>query len=288
VTTAEALQVQTASFRTRVPRVLRTRAGCIGLAMMAFVLAVALFGPLVSPHAPDEPIGPPGSSPSSSAPLGTDFLGRDVLSRLLHGGISLVTVTCVAILLTYLVGVSAGLLAGFRRGLMESVVMRSVDLLMSFPPLLFLLVLIVGAGASPATVVVGIVAVLSAPLARVVYAATLEASGASYIEAARIRGERSGALLAREILPNIIPYVLASFGSYVSGAIIFAASLSFLGLGPEPPTADWGLMIYENQPVLATNIWSVLAPAIMIGLVTIGINLVGDAYARVHGISDAG
>jgi ABC-type dipeptide/oligopeptide/nickel transport system permease subunit len=256
--------------------------------MIAIVLAVALVGPLVAPHAPDEPIGPPGAAPSSSAPLGTDFLGRDILSRLLHGGVAMVTVTCLAILLTYLVGVSAGLLAGFRRGLVESVVMRSVDLLMSFPPLLFLLVLIVGAGESPATVVVGIVAVLSAPLARVVYAATLEASGASYVEAARIRGERTGALLAREILPNIVPYVLASFGSYVSGAIIFAASLSFLGLGPQPPTADWGLMIYENQPVLATNIWAVLAPAAMIGLVTIGVNLVGDAYARVHGISDAG
>src|SRR5207249_469400 len=108
-----------------------------------------------------------------SAPLGTDFLGRDVLSRLLHGGVSMVTVTCLAIVLTYLVGVSAGLLAGFRRGLVESIVMRSVDLLMSFPPLLLLLVLIVGAGTSRVTLVIGIVAVLSAPLARVVYSATL-------------------------------------------------------------------------------------------------------------------
>jgi peptide/nickel transport system permease protein len=181
--------------------------------------------------------------------------------------------------------VSVGLIAGFLRGWTESLAMRSVDLLMAFPPILLLLVLIVGAGKSSTTVVIGIVAVLSAPLARVVYSATLEAASATYIEAARIRGERRTAILLREILPNIVPYILASFGVYVSGAIIFAASLSFLGLGPQPPTADWGLMIYENQPVLATNIWALAAPAAMIGLITVGVNLVGDAYARTQGMS---
>lgn len=288
MTTTGAVHARPSRLRTRLPRFMRTTAGCIGVALAAFVLAVALVGPYMAPHPLDEPIGAPGAGPSSSAALGTDFLGRDVLSRLLYGGRSLVAVAGLAVVATYIVGVSAGLLAGFRRGWIETVAMRSVDVLMSFPPLLLLLVVIVGAGTSQPTIVIGIVAVLAAPLARVVYSATLEATGASYVEAARIRGERTSSLLAREILPNIIPYVLASFGAYVSGAIIFAASLSFLGLGPQPPAADWGLMIFENQQVLATNIWAVLAPAIMIGLITIGVNLIGDAYARVHGISDAG
>ena len=254
--------------------------------MVTFVVVVAVFGPLVAPRSPNEPIGPPGASPQSAALLGTDYLGRDVLSRLLHGGLSLIAVTFVAVVLTYALGTALGLTAGFMRGWVDSGLMRMVDMLMAFPPLLLLLVLIVGAGSSDVTIVIGIVAVLAAPLSRVVYSATLEASATSYVEAARIRGERRRAILRREILPNITPYILATFGPYVSGAVIFSASLSFLGVGAQPPAADWGLMITENQPVLVENPWALLAPAIMIGLIAVGINLVGDAYARSAGVSE--
>lgn len=278
--------LQGRSSRLRWPRFARTWSGAIGLVMVAFVVAVAVLGPLVAPHSPAAPIGPPGTAPSSAAPLGTDFLGRDVLSRVLHGGLSIITVTVVAIVLTYLIGTTLGLIAGYTRGVVDSIVMRCVDLLMCFPPLLLLLVLIVGTGTSELTVIIGIVAVLSAPLARLVYSATLEASATSFVEAARIRGERRSAILAREILPNIAPYILASFGAYVSGAVIFAASLSFLGLGAQPPSADWGLMITENQPVIASNIWALLAPALMIGLITVGVNLIGDAFSRSLGVSE--
>jgi ABC-type dipeptide/oligopeptide/nickel transport system permease subunit len=222
----------------------------------------------------------------AAAPLGTDYLGRDVFSRLLHGGLSLITVTVVAVVLTYTVGIALGLTAGFLRGWVDSALMRTVDLLMAFPPLLLLLVLIVGAGSSDLTVVIGIVAVLAAPLSRLVYSATLQASATGYVEAARVRGERTRGILVREILPNIVPYILASFGAYVSGAVIFVASLSFLGVGAQPPAADWGLMITENQPVLASNPLALLAPAAMIGLITVGINLIGDAYARTAGVSE--
>ena len=272
--------------RARWPRFARTRSGALGLAMVTFVLIVALLGPLLAPDPPDAPIGPPGVGPVSAAPLGTDYLGRDVLSRLLHGGLSLITVTFVAILLTYTVGTAIGLVAGLTRGWVDSALMRTVDLLMAFPPLLLLLVLIVGAGSSDVTIVLGIVAVLAAPLSRLVYSATLEASGTGYVEAARVRGERTTAILVREVLPNIVPYILASFGAYVSGAVIFTASLSFLGVGAQPPAADWGLMITENQPVIASNPLALMAPALMIGLITVGINLIGDAYARSAGISE--
>lgn len=270
-----------------VPRIARSRPGQIGLAMVAVVLLVALLGPLVAPHASDAPIGVPGMGPSGSALLGTDFLGRDVLSRLLHGGSRMIAMTTITVLLTYAAGLLIGLVAGFARGVVDPVLMRFVDLLMGFPPLLLLLVLISGSGSSDAVVVIGVVAVLAAPLARLVYSATLEAAATGYVEAARIRGERRRAILGREILPNILPYVLASLGIYVSAAVIFVASLSFLGVGAQPPATDWGLMITENQPVIADNIWALLAPALMIGLITVGINLVGDAYARAMGISQA-
>ncbi len=272
--------------RLRWPRFLRTKAGAVGFAMVTFVLFVAIFGPLVAPDPPDAPIGPPGHGPVAAAPLGTDYLGRDVFSRLLHGGLSLITVTFVAILLTYALGTAIGLTAGYTRGWVDSGLMRLADLFMAFPPLLLLLVLIVGAGSSDLTIVIGIVAVLAAPLSRLVYSATLEASSTVYVEAARVRGERRTAILVREILPNIVPYIIASFGAYVSGAVIFTASLSFLGVGAQPPAADWGLMITENQPVLASNPLALLAPALMIGLITVGINLMGDAYSRCAGISE--
>ena len=271
--------------RLRWPRFLRTRAGAIGLAMVTFVVFVAIFGPMLAPDPPDAPIGPPGHGPVAAAPLGTDYLGRDVFSRLLHGGWSLIAVTCVAVILTYALGTAIGLTAGYMRGWVDSGLMRVADLFMAFPPLLLLLVLIVGAGSSDLTIVIGIVAVLAAPLSRLVYSATLEASSTVYVEAARVRGERRTAILVREILPNIVPYILASFGAYVSGAVIFTASLSFLGVGAQPPAADWGLMITENQPVLSSNPLALLAPALMIGLITVGINLMADAYSRCAGIS---
>ena len=202
---------------------------------------------------PTSPIGPPGAGPQSAALLGTDYLGRDVLSRVLHGGLSLIAVTFVAVVLTYALGTALGLAAGFMGGWVDSGLMRLADLFMGFPPLLLLLVLIVGAGSSDLTIVIGIVAVLAAPLSRLVYSATLEASatilrrGRSDPRGAAHRDPRSGDPARTSPRTS-----LASFGVYVSGAVIFVASLSFLGVGAQPPAADWGLMITENQPVSRT------------------------------------
>jgi peptide/nickel transport system permease protein len=249
--------------------------------MVAFVVLVAVLGPLFAPYSPNQPIGPPGAGPQSAALLGTDYLGRDVLSRVLHGGLSLIAVTFVAVVLTYALGTAVGLAAGYMRGWVDSGLMRLADLFMAFPPLLLLLVLIVGAGSSDLTIVIGIVAVLAAPLSRLVYSATLEASATSYVEAARIRGERRTAILAREILPNIVPYILASFGAYVSGAVIFVASLSFLGVGAQPPAADWGLMISNGRAFVDTAPWISLAPGLAMSISVIGISLLGDGLREV-------
>ncbi len=266
--------------RVRVPRFLRTVRGTLGLTMLLFVVAVAVLGPLVAPHALDQPIGVPGSPPGPGAPLGTDFLGRDVLSRLLHGGFPVLWLAVVSVIGTYAVGLSVGMLAGLSRSWVDPLLMRAVDVLIVFPPLLLLLVLIAGAGSGTLVLLIGIVTVLFPGVARLVRTATLEVSTTSYIEAAVARGERLPAIMRREILPNIMPVVIADAGVRFLGAIFLVASLNFLGVGAQPPAANWGLMIAENRQVITTNVWAVAAPALMLALLTISVNLIGDAYAH--------
>lgn len=269
------------------PRFLRTREGIVGLAMLLFVLGVALIGPLVAPHPLAAPIGAPGSGPSRIAPLGTDFLGRDVLSRVLHGGLPVLSLSVITIFLTYLIGIAIGMTAGLSRSLVDPILMRAVDIFITFPPLLLLLLLIGGGGSAAWLLVLGIVLVLFPGVARIVRTATLEVSTRSYIEAALIRGENTFAIMHREILPNIVPSILADFGVRFSSAIILAASINFLGLGSQPPAANWGLMVAENRAIISTNIWSVLVPAALLALLTISVNVLGDAYVRSLGRSSS-
>lgn len=249
------------------------------------VLAVALLGPFLAPHDPAEPIGLPGESPSEAAPLGTDGLGRDVLSRVLHGGLTVIGLGLAAAAISYGFGVAIGLAAGYSRSLLDPFLMRGVDVLLAFPPLLFVLVLVTGAGTSVAVLVLAVGVVQLTGISRMVRAATLEVSVRGYVEAAVARGEGTPAVLRREILPNIVTPLLADFGLRFTYAIVLIASMNFLGLGLVPPTADWGLMVAENRQVISLNIWGVLAPALMLALLTVAVNLVGDAYVKVLGRS---
>jgi ABC-type dipeptide/oligopeptide/nickel transport system permease subunit len=248
-------------------------------------VALALFGPFFAPHAPDEPIGAPFAGPSGMAPLGTDFLGRDVLSRVLWGGRSIIWLAGLATLLTYVTGLGIGLLAGYSRSLIDPLLMRGADVLLSIPALLFLLVLVTGAGTSKAALVVG-VAVIQAPLvARIIRTATLEQSVRGFVEAANARGDSTASILRREILPNIVPSITADAGLRFTYSIILVASMNFLSLGLQPPAADWGLMISENRTGIALNAYVILVPALLIAMLTVALNLVGDAIARTLGRS---
>ncbi len=268
-------------------RFLRTPTGAVGVVLLAAVVAVALLGPLFAPHPPDKPIGVPLSGPSDGAPFGTDFLGRDVLSRALWGGRSVLGLAGLATLLAYAGGIAVGLAAGYSRSLVDPILMRTADVLLSFPALLFLLVLVTGVGTSKTVLVVG-VAIVQLPLvARVVRAATLEQSVRGFVEAAVARGERTSAILRREILPNILGPVMADVGLRFTYAIILVASVNFLGLGLQPPAADWALIISENRNGLTLNPYVILVPALLIGLLTVSVNLVGDSVARSLGISTA-
>jgi ABC-type dipeptide/oligopeptide/nickel transport system permease subunit len=261
-------------------RFLRSATGAVGFALLVFVLGVAVFGPFLAPHSPTEPIGIPFEGPSAGAPLGYDGLGRDVLSRVLWGGRSVLALAGLATILAYAAGGLAGLLAGYSRSRLDAVLMRGVDVLISFPALLFILVLIAGAGTSKPALVAG-VAIVQAPLvARIVRTATLEQAVRGFVEAAVARGESTFAILRREILPNIVSPIAADFGLRFTYSIILVASVNFFGLGLQPPAADWALIISENRDGLALNPWVILVPAGLIALLTISLNLVGDAIAR--------
>lgn len=273
--------------RLRWPRFLRTWQGIAGLAILVVVVGVALVGPLVAPYPLAAPVGIPGNGPSGAFPLGLDYLGRDVLSRVLDGGAPVLGLSVATIGLTYVVGVTVGMVAGLSRSLVDPVLMRIVDIFMVFPPLLLLMLLIVGAGSGSGILIVGLVLVLFPGVARLVRTATLEVSTTGYIEAAVARGETTLALMRREILPNIAPSILADVGVRFSAAVVLAASVNFLGLGSKPPAANWGLMISENREIIPTNLWSVLAPAMLLALLTISVNLLADAYIHTLGRSDS-
>jgi peptide/nickel transport system permease protein len=266
-------------------RFLRSVPGAVGALIVTFVLGVALLGPYLAPNDPDAPIGLPNSGPSGSAPFGTDVLGRDVLSRLMHGGRSVILLAAAATILAYLIGLTIGLIAGFSRSFVDPLLMRTVDVMLAFPPLLFVLILISGAGTGVTVVVIAVAAIQAPSVSRVVRTATQVVVVRGYVEAAVARGESTFAVIRREVVPNILAPVLVDFGLRFTYSILIIASVNFLGLGLQPPSSDWALLISENRQYISLNAWSVLAPAAMIALLTIGVNLMGDAIARSLGRS---
>ena len=266
-------------------RFLRTPSGVLGLTILVLVLLLAVFGPYAEPHSPTAPIDAPLAGPSGHALLGTDFLGRDVLSRLLDGGRSVIGLAAAATALAYLVGLAIGLVAGYRRSIVDPLLMRTVDVMLAFPPLLFLLVLITGTGSSVGTLVFGVALIQAPGISRIVRTATLEVSVRGYVEAAVARGERAFAVIRREVLPNILAPVLVDAGLRFTFSVLIIASVNFLGLGLQPPSSDWARMIGENREYISLNWLAVVAPAAMIAILTIGVNLTGDAIARSLGRS---
>jgi peptide/nickel transport system permease protein len=266
-------------------RFARTGYGRVGLAGSLLLLALIAVGPLFAPHDPAGIVSVPLQRPSSQFLLGTDGLGRDVLSRVLWGGRSIVGLAVLATALAYAVGTAIGLLAGYTRSIVDPLLMRAMDVLLAVPPLLFLLVLATGAGRSIPVLVLGVATVHVPSIARIVRAATQEVSTRGYVEAAVARGERVDAVLRREILPNVLGTMLADAGIRLTASILILASVNFLGLGLQPPRADWALMIAENRGGIELQPWAVAAPALLIAFLTISVNLVADSVARSLGTS---
>jgi len=262
--------------------------GRIGLTLLVLIVLSAILGPLFAPHGTTVPVGIPGEASSGNAIFGLDFLGRDVLSRVLGGGRSTLLLAAAATGLTYLVGVTIGLIAGYVRSIADPVLMRTVDILLSFPALLVMLLFVTAFGGGRGVLVGAAALVLFPGVARIVRTATLEVSTRGYVEAAIARGERTSAVLTREILPNILTPIVADLGIRFSWSIILIASVNYLGLGLKPPTADWGLMISENREIISTNPMALLGPALILAILIIAVNLTGDAYLRQRGRSGDG
>jgi peptide/nickel transport system permease protein len=265
-------------------RFARSTSARIGLALAAFVVLLALVGPFFAPYSPSEIVAAPLSKPPAGGVLGTDFLGRDVLSRVLWGGRSVLGLSIAATLLAYLAGVTIGLVAGYTRSAADSILMRLMEVVLSFPPLIFLLILATGTSRDHTVLLLGVAVVLTPGAARIVRAATLVASQRAYVEAAVARGERTFSILRRELFPTVLNTVLADAGVRLTSAILLIASVSFLGLGLQPPAADWALMISENRGAITLQPWAVAVPAVLIALLTVSTNLIADAFARSLGV----
>ena len=251
--------------------------------LLVLLVVLSIVGTFLTPWPPSATPGIPFSGPSRAFPLGTDYLGSDVLSRVLAGGWTVVCYATLATIIAYTLGGTIGLVSGYSRTLLDPALMRSMDVLLAFPPILFLLLLATDSTGSPLLMIAGIAAVQFPGVARVVRSATLEVSVRGYVEAAVARGDSVFQILRREIVPNIAGSIAADAGPRLTTSILLAASLNFLGLGLSPPAADWALMVSENRGGLLLQPWAALVPALMIGALTVSVNTVADAFARSRG-----
>lgn len=249
----------------------------VGAAMVGVLLLLAAFAPLIAPYPFDDMnIADRFHAPGASYWFGTDEYGRDVLSRTLYGGRLSLFMGIAATVITISLGVPLGLIAGYHSGWIDSLLMRSMDVLMSFPPIMLgLLVLAVTEPSLWKTIVaVGIVYV--PVVVRLTRSVTLELVHEEFIQAARARGEGTAYILTREILPNAWPPIIVEASLRVTFAILLGAALSFLGMGAQPPSSDWGLMISEARPFIDRAPWIALFPGLAMCLTVVGINLLGD------------
>jgi peptide/nickel transport system permease protein len=255
----------------------RTR---IGVAIVALTVAIAVFGPLVAPHSPTEFVAAPNSAPSADAIFGADALGRDVLSRFLYGGLSVLWMAAAATLLGVVAGVVIGLVAAYSRNWVDDVLMRGSDVVLAFPQIILAL-LAVSAIGPKLWLIVAVVAITHAPrVARVIRGAAQEVVERDFVKAAEAVGEKRSRIVFGEVLPNVTSPLLVELGLRMTYSIGLVAAVSFLGFGLQPPAADWGLMINENRLSITVQPWAVLLPVAAIGLLTVGTNLVTDGIAR--------
>jgi peptide/nickel transport system permease protein len=261
--------------------ILGTVEGRIGLAAGLLMLGVIAFGRFFAPYSPTElGVGLATQNPSSSHIFGTDHLGRDVFSRFLAGGDTIVLVPLAAVVLGFVVGGGLGMLGGYLRGRWDALITRLFDLLLTLPPLLLVLVLIAGLGTSSVVLVLTVALVFLPRMGRVVRGATQAVVTSEYVAAAQARGERTVAILVREVLPNIAAPAIADFALRITYGVIFVATLNFLGLGAQPPDPDWGLMVADSRAYLAVQPWAALVPAFGIAALSIAFNLIADALTR--------
>lgn len=249
----------------------------IGSAILLLLIVVAVAAPWIVPYRFDEmSILNRLKPPSLRNWLGTDEFGRDVFSRTLIGARLSLLMGFAATAVSLAIGVPLGLWAGYRRGRVDEIVMRSTDVLLSFPPIMLGLLLLAVTPPSLWKMIVAVGIVYVPSTVRLTRSVTLDLAGEEFVQAARARGERTSYILHAEILPNAWPPIMVEASLRVTFAILLGAALSFIGLGAQPPSSDWGLMIAEARPLIDRAPWVAIAPGIAMGITVIAVNLLGD------------
>ncbi len=252
----------------------------LGIVIVAIFVLVAVFAPLLAPYGPNsENLLNRLAGPGPAHPLGTDAAGRDVLSRLCYGARVDLPVALIAVAIAALLGTCLGLLAGWYGRFVQSAVMRTVDLVLAFPVYVLVLALIAVLGPGARSIIVATALVDWVIYARLVRAEVLQVKGRDYIAAARAGGLPARSVLRRHILPNVLAQPIIYMMSDVVILILALSSLSFLGVGIAPPSAEWGVMIAEAEPFLRVRPWQILPPGLTIVLAGIGFSLIGDGLA---------
>ena len=264
-----------------------------GLLVISIYVVVALFAPLIAPYGEAEVFPIPYAPWSSEFVFGTDQIGRDIFSRLIYGARNTVGIAVATTALAFIIGGVLGLAAAIARGWLDQLLSRTVDVLMAIPSLIFALVLLSIFGSTVTNLIIIIAVLDSTRVFRLTRAVSINVVVMDYVEAARLRGEGLVWIMRREILPNIMPPLIAEFGLRFCFVFLTIAALSFLGVGIQPPTADWGSMVRENASLIQFAQYDLkagltpLLPAAAIALLTVAVNFVVDWFLhKTSGIRD--
>jgi peptide/nickel transport system permease protein len=248
----------------------------IGMAILLFFIICAVFAPVIAPYGEAESVGKTWIGPSAEFLLGTDNIGRDMFSRIIYGARMTLGVAAACTLLSFLIGVTMGLLAAVAGKTVDQVLSRFIDLMLSIPILVFALMILSMLGSSLLTLIITIGVLDSFRVFRLARSIAVNIVVTEFVEVARLRGEGLWWIMRREVLPNALPPMIAEFGLRFCFNFLFVAGLSFLGLGIQPPYADWGGMVRENGRAIAFGIPAPLWPALAIALTTISVNMIVD------------
>lgn len=264
------------------------RGAQIGMAIVATFLLAVFLGPLVLPISETAIVGPAFGPPSAQNWLGTDNVGRDILARILAGGRMTVVISFLATSGAFAIGVPLGIVTAVVGGRFDLAVTRAVDALMAFPGLILALIVLSAIGTSIPSLIAMMSVLSSTIVFRLTRAVAADVAAMDYVEVARLRGEKMRWFLFREILPNVMPTLLTEFGLRFVYAAILISSLSFLGLGIQPPYADLGGMVKENALAITFGKWAPVLPALALSVLAIGVNLIVDGLLKRNASLDAG
>jgi peptide/nickel transport system permease protein len=261
-------------------------ASALGATIVLLFLLAAFGGPFLAPYGPTQQIAADALQPPSAAHwFGTDNLGRDVFSRIVHGAREITAVSGLGTLLAVLAGTGLGLLTGYQGGWLDEIIMRLFDSLLALPALLLALLLLGILGPSRNSILIVIIVVYTPIVARVVRSVVLAVKSKAFVEVARLQGVPLGRILFREILPAALPALAVEAALRFSYAIFLVASLGFLGVGVQPPSPNWGLMVKEARDNVNQAPWGLYFPAGAISVVVIGVNLLADGLRRLWQVS---